>query len=86
MKQSLIKKINIDDSKRFSKNHILFTVCYYSGKTVIYNESDLPATAKRFLLERKDNKEKIYTQEWPIFESRKSYKIVGVLKEFVIID
>lgn len=86
MKQSLIKKISIDDSKRFSKNHTLFTVCYYSGKTVIYNEKDLPATAHKFLLERKDKPEKIFTQTWPIFENRKSYKIVAELKEYVVID
>ena len=86
MKQSLIKKISIDDSRRFSKNHTLFTVCYYSGKTVVYHGGDLPATAWRFLNDRKDNREKMFTQEWPIFESKKSYKIVGVLKEYVIID
>lgn len=86
MKQSNIKKISIDDSKRFSKNHTLFTVCYYSGKTVIYNEKDLPATAHKFLLERKDNSEKIYKQTWPIFESRKSYKIVAEFTEYVVVD
>lgn len=86
MKQSIIKKIHIDDSRRFSKNHTLFTVCYYSGKTATYNECDLPKTAYNFLAARKDKREKMFTQEWPIFESKKSYNIVGVLKEFVVVD
>ena len=87
MKQSIIKKICIDDSHRYSKDHILFTVCYYSGKTVTYREYDLPKTAYQFLADRKDAREKMFMQEWPIFGTGKNYyHIIGVHKEYVIMD
>lgn len=83
----MISKIFIDNSNRFSKNHIIFTVCYYSGKTVTYYEYELPKTVLAFLNARKDKPEKYGTRELPIFGKGKDYwKIIDVLKEYVVID
>lgn len=80
MKTSVIKQV-IANEKLSS-----FEILYYSGATRHYTAGNMPQKVRDFIAARTDKPGKIFGRKWPIFESKKSYKIIGEFTEYVIMD
>lgn len=80
MNTSVIKQV-IANEKLTS-----FEIRYYSGATRYYTAESMPQKVRDFIAARTDKPGKIFGRKWPIFESKKSYKIIGEFTEYVIME
>lgn len=81
MNKSIIKSIDVDESME------IFTVNYYSGRSVWYTIKNLPNTAIAFLQDRKDKPEKAFKKVLPKFgPGKNNYNIIGEFTYYVIMD
>ena len=80
MNTSVIKQVIANDKLTS------FEIRYYSGATRYYAAGNMPQKVRDFIAARTDKPGKIYGRKWPIFENKKSYKIIGELTEYVIMD
>ena len=80
MNTSVIKQV-IANEKLTS-----FEIRYYSGATRYYTAENMPQKVRDFIAARTDKPGKVFGRRLPIFESNKSYKIIGEFTEYVIMD
>ena len=80
MNTSVIKQVIANDKLTS------FEIRYYSGATRYYTVNNMPQKVRDFIATRTDKPGKIFGRRWPIFENKKSYKIVGEFTEYVIMD
>ena len=80
MNTSVIKQVIANDKLTS------FEIRYYSGATRYYTAENMPQKVRDFIAARTDKPGKIFGRRWPIFESKKSYKIIGELIEYVIFE